>query len=227
MVPSPFGREVVRKYWLLHEIMRGLALRRIQDVQFAGGNLHRQHVTWDNGANIWVNRGESDWQVEDHLLPQYGFLARVPVQGGIVEAGIARRDGIIVEWSHSPQTIYSSARPVVLEQDSESGRLSGGPDLRPTRMNPQGKTMSFGSVSTNGAVRLTRQDGKLLVTPLPDSPYFALSIDWKALPWNMVEPKRLEALDEDDRILWSTPVSLSSGRVQFTCEPGIFAYRLD
>ncbi|MBZ5584662.1 MAG: hypothetical protein LAQ30_21120 [Acidobacteriia bacterium] len=50
MVQAPFSRDVVRKYWLLHDIMRALALRRIETVEFAGGDIHRQHVRWDNGT---------------------------------------------------------------------------------------------------------------------------------------------------------------------------------
>jgi len=182
-------------------------------------------VKWDNGAEIWVNRGESDWQVGEHLLPQYGFWAEVPVEGGILEAGIVHRSGAIVEWSRGLEMVYANARPVVIQRNSQSGRLAEGPDLRPTRMNPAGEVISFGAISTNGAARLTREGERLVVTPLPDGPYFVLSIDWADLPWTMVEPNRLEAVDEDDRVLWSVPVSIQDGQIEFTCEPGVFAYR--
>jgi hypothetical protein len=58
-----FGRDVVRKYWLLHDLTRELALRRIESVEFAGGNLHRQYVRWDNGGEVWVNRGAFEMRV--------------------------------------------------------------------------------------------------------------------------------------------------------------------
>jgi hypothetical protein len=116
MAPTPFGRDVVRKYWLLHDLMRALALKRFESHEFAGGKLHRQHVRWEGGADVWVNRGAEDWTVNGHILPQYGFYARVPVSGGAVEAAIERREGVIVEWSRSPQAAYSNARPYVSER---------------------------------------------------------------------------------------------------------------
>ncbi|MCS7304641.1 MAG: hypothetical protein NZ602_05970 [Thermoguttaceae bacterium] len=131
MVPAPFGRDVVRKYWLLGRLGQALALRTIHEVRFARtdgpdgrqgwtpraslpqADLHRQQVVWAGGGLVWVNRGQSDWAVEGVVLPQYGFLARVPVEGGLVEASICRRDGRIVEMAQSPQELYVNGRMVV------------------------------------------------------------------------------------------------------------------
>jgi hypothetical protein len=104
MVSQAFGRDVVRKYWLLHDLMSALALRSIERVEFAGGDIHRQHVAWDNGAEVWVNRGSSDWVVNGHTLPQYGFYAKA----GPVEAAIEKRNGARVEWAKSPQSEYAN-----------------------------------------------------------------------------------------------------------------------
>ena len=112
MVSQPFGRDVVRKYWLLHDLMRALALQQIDGVEFADDDLHRQHVTWSGGGEVWVNRGETDWEVAGEILPQYGFVARVRTPQGPVEASISRRDGIIVERSASPSQIYVNGRRV-------------------------------------------------------------------------------------------------------------------
>jgi hypothetical protein len=46
-------------------------------------------------------------------LPQYGFLARAPVEGGQVEACLCRRQGRIVEMAQSPQELYVNGRLVV------------------------------------------------------------------------------------------------------------------
>lgn len=121
MVSRPFGRDVVRKYWLLHDLMRAIALDRIQDVQFVENDLHRQHVVWEGGAQVWVNRGPGDWAVEGHVLPEYGFYARA----GEVEAAIERRDGVIVEWSQGPSGVYANARPVVGDVLPVSARVTG------------------------------------------------------------------------------------------------------
>lgn len=112
MVSMPFGRDVVRKYWLLHDLMRALALKRIEAVEFVGGDLHRQHVRWEGGGEVWVNRGPSDWLVAGATLPEYGFLARVPSEKGPVVAAIARRNGVIVELVRSPEQVYVNGRQV-------------------------------------------------------------------------------------------------------------------
>lgn len=106
MVSEPFGREVVRKYWLLHGIGRALAGSRIERVEFVDGDIHRQHVTWSNGE-AWVNRGESDWQTQGHILPQYGFYAHAAAES----AAILRVDGIICEYSEGAEGLYVNARP--------------------------------------------------------------------------------------------------------------------
>ena len=131
MVPQPFGRDVVRKYWLLGRLGQALALRTIHQVQFAcagtsegpeawtlraslpQADLHRQQVLWSHGAKVWVNRGKEDWTVEGVVLPQYGFLARAPVEGGQVEACLCRRQDRIVEMAQSPQELYVNGRLVV------------------------------------------------------------------------------------------------------------------
>jgi hypothetical protein len=97
---------VVRKYWLLHDLMRALALRQMESFEFAGGGLHRQHVRWEGGAEVWVNRGAADWEIAGHVLPRYGFYARFA--GG--EAAIERREGAVVEWSRTASALYVNAR---------------------------------------------------------------------------------------------------------------------
>ncbi|MCR4412386.1 MAG: hypothetical protein NUV77_08180, partial [Thermoguttaceae bacterium] len=53
--------------------------------------------------------------VEGVVLPQYGFLARVPTDKGPVEAMIARRGETIVELARSPDQLYVNGREVVAE----------------------------------------------------------------------------------------------------------------
>jgi hypothetical protein len=110
MVSQPFGRDVVRKYWLLAELQRALALRNIERVEYVDGDLHRQHVKWSGGADVYVNRGESNWRIENRVLPQFGFLARVQTDRGSVEASLELRDGQIVEMATSPDHIYVNGR---------------------------------------------------------------------------------------------------------------------
>lgn len=115
MVSESFGRDVVRKYWLLHDLMRALALRTIEGVEFVGGDLHRQHVRWSGGAEVWVNRGTSDWNVGKTVLPPFGFLAGIPNGNGekLVAVTIQRRGGTIVEMARSSKCFYVNGRQVI------------------------------------------------------------------------------------------------------------------
>ena len=127
MAADAFSRNVVRKYWLLHDLMRALALRRMEAFEF-DGNIHRQHVKWQGGGEVWVNRGEMDWTVAGHTLPQYGFYARIAGEHGPVEAAIERRGGNLVEWASSPGMVYRDgfrlARDGVLTPLPESGAFT-------------------------------------------------------------------------------------------------------
>ena len=344
MVPTPMGRDVVRKYWLLHDVMRSLALARFDSHEFAGGNLHRQHVKWENGGEVWVNRGADDWGVDSngggHTLPQYGFYARVPGPDGMIEAAIERRDGIIVEWSRSPNAAYSNARPFVTERlpltvslggiedlgnrqfrltlnwnaagpipdgyrilvhftdatgkilfqgdhqaagptgqwrgefrtsavvhvpesiaagqhfelraglyadgvpralligfsdDERRVRLaamewtgvavSWKPKVAPadpflTRFNMQGRPITFGSLTTAGAVRVTKEAEGTLLTPLPGGSAFEIRLRvGKA-------PRTVEALSESREVLSRPATRMENGAVVIAREPTVFAYRI-
>ncbi|MBN1343494.1 MAG: hypothetical protein JXQ73_12475 [Phycisphaerae bacterium] len=96
----------VRKYWLLHDVGRHLALRRIREVLYVDDDIHRQRVTWDDGTRVWVNRGPKDWTVNGRVLPQYGYL----VEGKDLTSAIERIDGVIVERTQGPIGFYCNAR---------------------------------------------------------------------------------------------------------------------
>ncbi len=101
MVSGAFGHDVVRKYWLTHDVLRAVALRTLDDVEFVEDDLHRQHVRWSGGGHVWVNRGETPWDVGTVTLPTYGFLAKIPTQDGEAWAAIHQRDGLIIEQAQS------------------------------------------------------------------------------------------------------------------------------
>ena len=108
MVDALFGRDVVRKYWLTNALMTALAMKRIATVQFDGDNFHRQHVIWEEAGNVWVNRGESDWQTAGRTLPPFGFYA----EAGDIACAVERAEGRLIEWSTAPGIRYVNARPV-------------------------------------------------------------------------------------------------------------------
>lgn len=229
MVWDAFSRDSVRKYWLLHDLMRALALRRMESFSFAGSNIHRHQIRWEDGGQVWVNRGTEPWEVAEHILPQYGFYARVPSRDGLIEAAIERRQGLIMEWAKAPEALYVNARPVVPEPQAArggTGRGDQGPDPRLPRMNPQGLDIDFGAVITNAGLRLVRDGDQLRVIPLPNSLPFELRLRWRQLPWRLTEPSVAQALDEEGRVIREVPVRIAGGELHLSCEPGVFGYRL-
>jgi hypothetical protein len=199
MVSQPFSRDVVRKYWLLEGAMRALALDRIEAVEFAGGNLHRQQVRWARGGEVWVNRGAEDWDAGGHVLPPYGFYARMPGQDGVYEAAVERRGGRVVEWSRGPSVVY---------------------------VNGRGAEGEFGAVATSGAVRLERAGDALTVTPAPDGPAIQVRVHWSMLPWKLPLPRQAEALNEDGSVAGAATLERQGDDVVFEGAAGVFAYRL-
>ena len=75
---SSWGFSAVRKYWLAQDFIRYNAATNMTAHEFVGGDIHRQHVTWENGSEIWVNRSAEEWEVNGHRLPQYGYYVRYP-----------------------------------------------------------------------------------------------------------------------------------------------------
>lgn len=214
MVPVAFGRDVVRKYWLSHGIMRALAGRPIEWTGFMDDDIHRQYVRWSGGGQVWVNRGGSEWEGEKRLLPQYGFYASVPFEGEEYKAGIERRDGVLVEWSSGPDQIYANARPF-----SAQGTAID------RRMNVENKMINFGPLATNGACRMHPDSGLLVVTPLPESGAFSVRLTWQELPWRLAIPTTGEAIDESGRII--AGISLAGDdEVAFEVPAGVFSVRL-
>lgn len=199
MVIEPFSRKAVRNYWLLHDLMRGLALKRMDAAEFDGGNLHRQQVRWAGGGQVWVNRGTADWTVNGRTLPQYGYYARVPYKQAAAELAVERMAGGIVEWSRSPDGVY---------------------------VNPRGRLSDFGDIETAGACRLTLEGRAIHVTALPGNDPFTVKLRWNRLPWKVAEPRQAQALDEGGRVVGRAPVGRDGDAIVLKYQAGVFAYEL-
>ncbi len=198
MVSEPFGRDVVRKYWLLDDLMRALAGRRIESVEFVGGDIHHQHVRWSGGGEVWVNRGESDWTVTapggEHLLPRYGFYAQAPNATGAWRQAAVERSGVNVrEWSNHSE-----------------GRF----------------TLQYMHLRGHGVGYLWKGSTEsLLITPLPDSEPGAaiLPADYDF----GLAVRQISVLDADGHVLKTTKIEAGKAIGAFNYERGVFAYRID
>ncbi|MGL6196002.1 MAG: DUF5696 domain-containing protein, partial [Thermoguttaceae bacterium] len=97
-------RETVRKYWLLQPLMRELADKEIESVEFVDGNINRLIIKWTGGVTIYVNRGNETWQRKvmstEISIPQHGFMIfSEDVQSGILQ----NEKGVIYEFLFSPK----------------------------------------------------------------------------------------------------------------------------
>ncbi len=100
----------IRKYWLMQNLARSLALDTISDFEFVDGNIHHAKVTWNSGVVVYVNRDRDDWTLTNNLIPQLGVPVVLPRFGfwavnerDVKEpsthyGGIVRLDGQIVEF---------------------------------------------------------------------------------------------------------------------------------
>ena len=100
------GRGAVRKYWLAQDFIRSIARDSVSDVEFAGGDMDLQVVTWKSGAKVYVNRSATNWTVGERTLPPYGYLA----SNGEIESCIEKLGRTIVEWSRAPGRFYVNGR---------------------------------------------------------------------------------------------------------------------
>lgn len=101
-----WGRAATRKYYFLQDLARRLALRNVASFEFVDGDIHRQRVAWDEGTEVFVNRGKAEWTVKGRTLPQYGFLAR----NGEKYASVEKKDGKYAESSRGESGWFCNAR---------------------------------------------------------------------------------------------------------------------
>ena len=100
-----WGFSAVRKYWLAQDFIRYNAAANMTAHEFIDGDIHRQHVTWENGSEIWINRGAEEWEVNGHRLPRYGYYVRYP-EGEIC----LEKASLYREYSRGKSGEYYNAR---------------------------------------------------------------------------------------------------------------------
>ena len=103
---NPFNYDNVRKYWLAQDFIRKTAARNMTAHEFVGGDIHHQHIQWDNGADVWINRSEKPWAIGGRILPAYGFYVNYP-QG---ELTLETVNGIVREYARCDSHEFFNAR---------------------------------------------------------------------------------------------------------------------
>lgn len=126
-------RGAVRKYWLAQDFIQSIALDEIASVTMPDNDIHRLLITWkSSAAKVYVNRGEKDWSVAGHILPQYGYFA----ESGPIQSAIERINGSVVEWSRTADKFYVNGRgfdadpPVQVQPSLSKVEYLGGRKLK-------------------------------------------------------------------------------------------------
>ncbi len=158
LVDSPFGRGVVRKYYLWHDFANLIGLCPVEKAEFVGGDIHVQRVTYRNGAVVCVNRSVRDQTVDGVVLPPYGFIAAAERH----QAAVARRGAAAVEWSIAPDAWYVNPR-----NQTDRGRKALRPALREA-MARDDETLAL-AIAWEGTSRLDARSLIAFVHFLPEA----------------------------------------------------------
>jgi hypothetical protein len=177
---------VAREHHLMHPIQRlyGTAKPIAIEYEIAGefvtasiavaiGDTSRQRIRYDGGLTVWVNWRTEPWQVEDRLLPQWGFLARGPE----TEVCTSLYNGKIGDFARCPEYIFADARTWF-----DLPYLKANPSIDYSEhTNPTDTCIDFGPVATNGSIKINCHKNRLVVFPYPRDKKFGVSLDLKAI----------------------------------------------
>ncbi len=123
-------RGTIRKYWLMQNLARSIAMSEIVDFEFVDGDIHRQKITWKTGDVVYVNRGQSDWTLgtlpnstKPLVLPRFGFWTaneNAKSNAGKNFGGVVKIGSQVVElrvdgenyFVNGRQKLFSEATPI-------------------------------------------------------------------------------------------------------------------
>lgn len=113
-----------RSYYMLQQLQKRYALRRPARIEYADASGEfvsaskaiaagamrdsRLHVLYENGLHVYVNGSGSDWTVDGHVLPPWGWSARD--ESGEFAEFSALLDGRRVDYVRSPEYEYLDGR---------------------------------------------------------------------------------------------------------------------
>ena len=195
MCDGPFSRNAVKTYWLQHDASAELGRAEFLDLKYEG-SIHRQHAFFSNGGEVWVNRQTNEtWRLPNgKVLPPYGYYAHT--RG--TESGIVEKDGVRFAFAKSAKGLFVDAH-------------------KP----PVGRTVSFGGVTTDGALRFA----DWTIVPLPASGAFSAEIDLASFGAAGRKVAGVDAVDPQDGAK-SPAWSQSGNALKVECDAKSFAYRI-
>ncbi len=101
--------------------------------------------------------------------------------------------------------------------------------VRPApRWNVGRKPVSFGPLRTTGAVRCEWNVDRMILTPLPNEPSCAITLDVSALTKRArTPPYTVRAVDRHGVFLHAIPADVSGSTLTFVTDPPVFAYEIE
>ena len=97
----------------------------------------------------------------------------------------------------------------------------------PSRLNLSKKPIDFGPAVTDGAFRLELSPKQTIVTPLPDSPTFSITLKLERLPqFARRPPKKIIAVDPRGKELRKVKFRRDGKTIAFETRQGEFAYKI-
>jgi hypothetical protein len=110
---------IAKEHNLMHPVQRLYGTTRASRIEYevagqfvtasvalAVDRPERQRITYDSGLRLWVNWGETPWQVEGRTLPQWGFLALGPD----TEVWTAQTEQGLADYASCPEFAFVDAR---------------------------------------------------------------------------------------------------------------------
>lgn len=210
---------IAKEYHLMHAVQMMYGASKVVEISYfiegekvdggialALNDTSRPYIKYENGLELWVNGSPQNWNLNGHVLPQWGFLA---VQGSKVIATTELRNGYLAsdvktnrfaDYAETPDYVFADARtiftyqtvvinpnPVSHNQVWVVETVTGGPvdDSVPHvnygwsagRANAEVPIVDWGNVATNGAVKIDRQiKNQLAVFPYPRDERFRFTV---------------------------------------------------
>ena len=196
--------------------------KRNDGITFQGG--HPSPI----GTSQWQGRIVTGAQHTTYVPEEYG-AGEYEIVIGLYDPGSGRRYGLLGEDDGS--TRYRLGKLVVEGKGADITNIrlvrhEPKPES-PPRLNLDKKPIDFGPVVTDGAFRLTAHPNKLVVTPLPESEAFSVTLRLDRLTgFRARRPRSLIAVDRDGRTLRAVELQQQGQAASFDARPGEFAYTM-
>jgi hypothetical protein len=110
---------VIREHHLMHPVQRLYGTSKPVEIRYevggqlvstsaalAAGDTSRQRIRYENGLTLWINWRAEPWQVEGHVLPQWGFLAKGPD----TEVSTTLVGDRVADYAECPEYVFVDAR---------------------------------------------------------------------------------------------------------------------